>query len=401
MSEVEPRRLIIALAPGVMLAGVAGGMAFPILPSVGLRVGLPVAFIGLILAANRITRVVVSPLVGLCIDRFGGRRTLLVGLFIQVIVTTCFVVGVSSPHVGIWFLVGRILQGFGSSCAFVAAQALALHGRQSGRVAGAVRAAVQLGVPAGLVAGGVLSDVIGEAWTFAVGGLALVASFVVAFVSVPDLRVTVAKKSTLADSLRSFVDKRIASIGALGFASAFAGSGMLLTTTTIMVHTRHLEVFGLPERAMSSVLMGWLVVSEALSMSPLGRAGDRRDAHAKIALGGLLLTIPALVLLAFAESVWAIVLGLGLVGFSVACLTPSLLALVGKLVAPERRGLGVGGLQVATDIGGSLGPLAGTALFSGSFATPYLFAAGVSACLIPFALILVRADARTKAEAVS
>ena len=54
----------LAIAPGVLLSGVAGGMAFPILPLVGQRAGLSLAFIGVILAANRAARVVASPLLG-------------------------------------------------------------------------------------------------------------------------------------------------------------------------------------------------------------------------------------------------------------------------------------------------------------------------------------------------
>ena len=38
----------------MLLAGVAGGIAFPILPIVGVKAGLALPFIGVILAANRV-----------------------------------------------------------------------------------------------------------------------------------------------------------------------------------------------------------------------------------------------------------------------------------------------------------------------------------------------------------
>ena len=387
---------MVALTPGVMLAGMAGGIAFPILPSVGLRVGLPLAFIGLILAANRVTRVLVSPVVGVMTDRFGGRRTMLVGLALQVLVMVFFVLGVRTTHPGIFFFTGRIVHGFASSCVFVAAQALALHGggsRHGGRATGAVRAAMQLGVPVGLVVGGFLSDLWSETATFEAGAVAVLAAAVVACAIVPDLRVA-ARRSNPRSALRSLADRRLGAIGALSFASAFAGSGMVLTMTTLLVHARHLTVHALPERATASVLMGWLVLSEGLSMPPLGRLGDRRDLHAPIAAAGLLLTIPGLVMIAYAEHALGVALGLGIVGVAVACLGPSLLALLGRVVPPERRGLGVGALQVSADIGGSLGPLVGSALFSGAIATPYLFTAAVNAMLFPVALWLVRASRR-------
>ena len=45
--------MAFAIAPGVLLAGIAGGIAFPIPPVVEfMRAGLPIAFIGVILAAD-------------------------------------------------------------------------------------------------------------------------------------------------------------------------------------------------------------------------------------------------------------------------------------------------------------------------------------------------------------
>jgi MFS family permease len=382
--------------PGVMLAGMAGGIAFPILPSVGLRVGLPLPLIGIILAANRATRVVVNPLVGVMADRFGGRRTLLVGLAMQILVMVLFVLGVRTSHAGVFFLAGRIVHGFGSSCAFVAAQALALHGggtQHGGRLTGLVRAAIQLGVPLGLVLGGTLSDLWSETATLEAGVVALICAFVIALARVPDLRVT-APRTSLRASLRTLGDRRLGAIGALSFASTFAGSGMVLTMMTLLVHRRHIELHTLPERATASILMGWLVLSEALVMPPLGRAGDRWNAHAPIAAGGLLLTVPALVVIGFAEHTLGVALGLALLGVGVGGLGPSLIALVGRTVAPSQRGLGVGALQVTADIGGSLGPLCGTALFGGWIAAPFLFAAAVNALLFPVGVWLVGVERR-------
>jgi MFS family permease len=395
MSEViSPNRMIFALTPGVMLAGISAGIAFPILPAVGLKVGLPVAFIGLVLAANRIVRVIVGPAVGNLIDRFGGRRAMLVGLGMQVLGMGLFILGVTTPFPGTFLLLGRIVHGLGSAGTFVAAGALALHGggtEHAGRIGGAVRAAVQLGVPIGLVCGGFLSDYLSDAKTFGIGALGLFVSGSCAYALVPDLRVRAAKRASIIVALREMADSRMAAIGTLGFASAFCGSGMVLTTTSILVHTYGLSAFGLPERATASVLMGWLVVSEALVTPGLGRLGDRRNLHAHIAVAGLLLTIPALCILAFATRVPTVALGMMVLGFGVAGLGPSLFALLGRFVAPERRGLGVGALQVATDLGGAVGPMVGTSLFAGSLALPYLVTAGVSILLLPVGWRLVQA----------
>ena len=394
MDPISPRRMIFALTPGVMLAGISAGIAFPILPSVGLKVGLPVAFIGLVLAANRIVRVLVAPAVGTLVDRFGGRRAMLVGLAMQVLGMGLFTLGVTTSFPGTFLLLGRIVHGLGSAGTFVAAGALALHGggsEHAGRIGGAVRAAIQLGVPIGLVCGGFLSDWLNDALTFGAGAIGLFLSGICAYVLIPDLRVHVAGRASIAVALREMADGRMAAIGILGFASAFCGSGMVLTTTTLLVHTYRLSAFGLPERATASVLMGWLVVSEALVTTPFGRLGDRRNWHAQIAVAGLALTVPALCILAFATRVPTVAAGMTLLGIGVAGLGPSLFALLGRFVAPERRGLGVGALQVATDLGGAVGPLVGSSLFAGSLALPYLLTAAVSVLLLPVGWRLVRA----------
>src|SRR5665213_3460433 len=92
--EHSPTSLALALIPGTLLAGIAGGIAFPILPIVGRRLGLSLMFIGVILAANRGMRVLCSPYVGALADRFGGRRTLLVGLMIQIVVMGLYYLGI-------------------------------------------------------------------------------------------------------------------------------------------------------------------------------------------------------------------------------------------------------------------------------------------------------------------
>ncbi len=78
--RARSRRLAYSIAPGVLLAGVAGGIAFPVIPLLGVRVGLPLWFIGTILAANRAGRIVSAPIVGVLTDRWGGRRMVIVDL---------------------------------------------------------------------------------------------------------------------------------------------------------------------------------------------------------------------------------------------------------------------------------------------------------------------------------
>ncbi len=392
-NDRQSTRAAWAVAPGVLLTGIAGGIAFPILPLVGVQAGLSLAFIGVILAANRATRVIASPFVGALSDRIGGRRTLLAGMAVQVAVMALYTLGISTGRPGLFFLLGRLLHGPGSALVFVAAQALALHagGRtHGGRAAGIVMAAIALGIPIGLVAGGLLSDRLGDQATFECAIAALLLGSIAAFALVPDLRGPVAARSRLRDVLRAVADRRILAIGSLNLALSFSGGGMGLTTLALLVRQRGISLLGMGEKGTSGVLLCLMIIPEGLGMPIAGRIGDRFRAHAPTALVGLVLLVPALVLIAAFRPIGWLVAGLVLMGLAAAALGPSLLALIGEVMSPERRGLSAGVLQLCGDVGGTLGPLLGTALFAGGAETPYLVAAGLMICFVPIGVWLVR-----------
>ncbi|MBV8761097.1 MAG: MFS transporter [Deltaproteobacteria bacterium] len=393
---VRPRNLALALAPGTLLAGIAGGIVFPIFPIVGLRVGLSLPFIGVILAANRAMRVVTSPWIGMLADRVGARRTLLAGLAIQIGVIALYLLGMETGHAGICFLLGRLLHGIGSACVFVGAQALALHAAgpsQGGSTAGVVRAAIVIGTPIGLAVGGILADVIGETATFAVAGAAVIAALIGATFTVPDLGARVALRS-FRDTLAALRDRRMLAIGSLNFVIGFTAGGMLLSTLTLLVSAHHVVLFGRDVQGTSGLLMGWMTILDALATPFAGRWGDQRRAHAQVGAAAMLILVAGLVTIAFAHALPPLVTGLALVGFGTAGLGPSLLVLLGELVPIDRRGTGVGFMQLAGDAGGTLGPLIGTALFAGSSTLPYLATAAFVSLFIPVALWLARLERR-------
>jgi DHA1 family multidrug resistance protein-like MFS transporter len=400
-SPHSPRSLAIALAPGTLLAGFAGGIAFPILPIVGLRLGLPLAFIGLILAANRAARVVSSPLVGMLTDRIGGRRTLLIGLSLQIVVLALYMLGILTQQAGAFFLAGRLLHGPASACIFISAQALALHAggpSRGGSAAGTVRAAIVLGVPMGLAVGGLLSNAVGDAGTFAIAGGGVVVALVAAFLRVPDIRAPSAARPPILATLRAMRDPRLLSVGALNFALNFAAGGMILTTLALLVHSRHISVLSRNEQGTAGLLMALMIVVDAATTPLAGRIGDRWRAHARVATGGMGCLVAGLVVIALSSSALGIATGLALIGLGCAGLGPSLLVVMGELVPRERRGTGVGMLQLCGDVGGMLGPLVGTALFAGDTAVPYLGTAALVACFVPLALWLGRLERRAVVE---
>jgi MFS family permease len=389
------QRTAYALLPGVLLAGFAGGIAFPILPIVGRRQGLALAFIGVILAANRATRVFSGPLVGALVDRIGGRRTLILGLVTQIAVMLLYRVGVEPGLAGAYFLVGRLLHGPASGCVFVAGQSLALRagGREHAGAAGAlVRAAMAVGVPIGIVCGGFMSEAFGERTTFEVATGAVALGGVAAWLWVPDLRAKTFKRARLGEALRGLAQKPLAAIGALNFASNFSAQGMVLSTLVLMVEERRYALFHLGPQGTASALMGFMLIVESAAMPWMGRSGDRLHAHGWFGVAGLGSLSLGLLVVGIATGSALLGVGLALIGLGTGALGPSLLALMPRWVPPERQGTGVGALQLCGDTGGALGPLLGTALLAGSVSTPYLASAVLVASLLPVGVWLARRE---------
>jgi MFS family permease len=393
-SPSEARRAAWAIAPGVLLAGVAGGIAFPILPLVGMRAGLPLWMIGAILAVNRAARVVSSPIVGALTDRFGGRRMMLGGLVLQIAVMALYLAGVERGQPGLFFFLGRLLHGPASSCVFVGAQTLALHvgGRVHGGVAaGTVRAAMSAGMPIGLALGGLFAGVLGEGATFEAAMLAVAVGVTIGWATVPDLRAPPGSTSRQG-AWRMLADRRLLAVGLLNFSMFFSAQGVVLTTIVLIVHSRGLRLPGVGDQGTAGLAMGWMVLISSSTMAVAGRLGDRFRAHARIAALGIALTSPGLLVIGHGGSMPVLAAGVALVGLGMGALGPSLLALVAALVEPDSRGRAAGALQLCGDVGGVLGPIVGTSLLAGGSGTPFFVAAFVILLVLPVALWLARIE---------
>jgi MFS family permease len=295
-----------------------------------------------------------------------------------------------------------MIHGLGSACVFVSAQALALTAVGTGKggsTAGVVRAAIVIGVPIGLAVGGLLADLIGESATFAVAGGAVVVALVAGTFTIPDVRAKISVRPKVLALLGEMRDRRMLAIGSLNFAIGFTVGGLVLTTLALLVKDRHIVLFGRDAQGTAGLLMGWMTILDALLTPFAGRIGDRNRSHARVGAAAMALLVAGLVVIALVSGTHGVVIGLALLGLGTAGLGPSLLVLLGELTPIERRGSGVGLMQLCGDAGGMLGPLIGTALFEGSTKLPYLGAAGLVACFIPVALWLARLERRATVPA--
>jgi MFS family permease len=395
VEEIEGRRkanrTAFAVSPGVLLAGVAGGIAFPILPAVGLRQGMPLVLIGAILSANRLGRIVTGPIVGVAADRIGGRKLLLAGLVTQIAVIGLFLLGVTTHRAALFFLLGRLIHGPGSASVFVSAQALALHAggkSHGGFAAGTVRAAMSIGLPLGLVLGGVLSSHIGDAGAFGASIAALIFATGAAWVFVPDDPIPPGRRPGIREVVRALANPELGVVGALNFAVSFSALGLVLTTLVLVVGARQISVGGLDPKQTASYLMGAMVLVMGAATVAASRLTHRRRAHAWTATAGLVLLVPGLLLIGYSDSIPALTAGMVVLGAGAGALSASLLALIGDLVRVERRGSAVGLLQLCGDLGGFAGPIVGSALLTISPATAYVGPAVLAGCMVPLGIWL-------------
>jgi MFS family permease len=402
-ADVAGRRRAIAtawtIAPGVFLTGVGGGIVFPILPLIGVQAGLSLAFVGLILAANRIGRVIANPLVGMMVDRHGGKRMMVVGLLAESAVLGIYWVAVERPAATGWlFLLGRLLYGPASAMAFVGGQTLGLLAggpEHRGSASGIVRLALSFGTPAGLVVGGLVAGLFGNASAFVTAMLAAFAGSIVAWRFVPELRATGAPPRRLRQIAANLSDRRIVGVATLNLLSSFAVTGLLLATLVLLVDSRHLTLFGLPVQATSGLFLALMLVAGAVAAPIAGRLADRPQGRARTAILGLILMIPAFLGIAYAHTPPVLLGALALAGFGQGTLSLPLLALMGDLVPEAAQGSGVGTLQLFGDTGGTLGPIVGTsALAAFGVAVPYIGTTALLICAIPLAVWLVAAERR-------
>lgn len=398
----------------VFIGGIGGGLVFPILPILGLQFGLSAALIGFILAANRITRVLVNPFSGALVDRVGGKIPLTIGLVVESGATLCYSAGLFLGNPGAWFLIGRIIWGIGSSLLFVSSMAIALNLSNQGnrgRMTASVRMALSLGIPGGLLVGGVIAGVWSDNAAFITAAALTFLAAGVSIVSVPRDHPVRAESSSgrLPRKRRSgwkidreviglMRDLRVVTVWIYNFLIFLTLQGLLVATLVLFVAYRRLDFLGLGVQPLAGVLMAVMMVWAGFFTVLIGRTLDRIDYRSGMVIPSVICLILGFGLLAFAHSLPAVVLGLIFMGAGMGGTSVPLLALMGDMVRPDLRGRAMGIYQFFGDCGGSLGPVVGVvACTSLGFSWTYSAGALLLFLSLPLALYIYRTERRDRA----
>jgi len=375
-----------SLIAGVFFAGLAGGVAFPTLPRLGPVLGISPFLVGLILAINRMTRLVMNTPAGSILDRFGTRKPMLIGFALMPITPFGYIVGLdpgplplSSATV---FLLSRGIWGVGSAFVFVGAFSTITHVTtpdNRGRWVGYMRGGQSMGFPTGLVVGGLVTDAFGYAPAFALAGIAGVFATVVAFFVIPNVNADVGQAAgirAIPEMVRR--DPRIGTVGFVNFAVRFLFAGVLLSTVVLYAETFGIRIPGVSEVGVSGMVMAASVVASSSATVVAGRYSDALPNRAMITIPALGLLALGFVLLVFVPTLVGSVIGVVLIGFGVGGSNPPLLAYLGDISPSGDVGKLGGVYNVFGDVGSSLGPIVAIpAVHAIGFTAGYLLCAGL------------------------
>ena len=353
------RRVVAAVIASTFFVGFGGGVVFPILPNLGVVLGISPFMVGLILSANRFTRLFANAPAGIVVDRTGTRTPFVAGLLLQGVATTGYIVAINSGAASAWFLLARVLWGVGSAMVFATAYTIAADvsdGGSRGTNMGLIRGGIIFGFPTGLVVGGVVSEVWGTTAAFVVAATFAFVASGLAYLAVPETHVEGGTRR----SVKPWdVDTSVpaVTVGLVNFAVLFAYIGVVFATLVLFLDENGLSVLGFGPQGSSGVLMSLTVVSAAVFMFLSGYVSDRQGSRMPALVVFLLVTVVGFVSFAAADTVPTLAAACVMVGAGQGGTSGPLMALLADLTPDDRMGRAVGTNNVFGDVGGGLGPM--------------------------------------------
>jgi predicted MFS family arabinose efflux permease len=366
------RRAVLAVAiSAIALETALLGLIAPLLPEIEERTGAGDAALGLALAAYAIPIMLVSIPVGRLADLIGRRPLLLGGLALTGVGSLLIAF---TDSLGV-LLLGRVVQGLGSTMSWVAALALvsdlARPGRK-GEAIGFALSANSFGAIAGPALGGIAGGAISfEAPFLAVAVIALV--MLLAGIAILPVGASAASRRGNERGLLEALLRPRAIAPALVTVVAAAFLGMIDFTVPLDLDRR----LGTTATAIG-LLFALAALLDAVASPIAGGAGDRRGRRPIVLAGACLVAVSG-VLLAGLGTLGGAALGLIVFGVGQSTVFGGAVPWLDDSFGELDRGLAYGGLNLVFAIGYTLGPLAGGWLLESAGADPvYLLMSALS-----------------------
>jgi DHA1 family multidrug resistance protein-like MFS transporter len=372
-SKASLHRLRLSL----LLASLPFGMLVLGLPLVAREMGASAFVIGSLLSASAIILVMVQPVIGFGLDRFGRRSFLIVGLLGYACSNAIF--GLTSEITGLFL--AQIAQGFGSGMVWVAALTIVSDLTSSdsrGQEYGGVEEMSIRGTLIGTLAGFAILRLLSND-TF--GGISVAAIWRIIFLgfTAASLIAVAIVWRGIPESLKRSNDRpRKASVVSgdqnVKLSKKWRLSSQLYIVLGIVILTASAGVI------ISPILIKYLVdnistnfLAVALAFFPAALAGsvlpsrlgglsDRIGRRPPL-IGALLVGVVATIAIPFAQSLWPLALLWGFEAAAFAAAIPAEEALVVDLSDGKKLGVTLGFFTAAAGLGGVIGPLLGGWLY--------------------------------------
>ena len=352
------RRVVYAVIASTFFVGFGGGVVFPILPNLGAVLGISPFLVGIILSANRFTRIVTNGPAGAIIDRIGTRRPFIAGLFIEGVATLGYLVALDSNAPAAWFVLARVFWGVGSAFVFATAYTIAADVSDSGSRGtnmGVIRGGMTLGFPSGLVLGGVVSDQYSVAAAFILAAAFALLASVIAFLVVPETHVEDPDPGIAPWAIDT--TPATITVGLVNAGIFFTYLGALFASLVLFVGARDIQIFGYGPQGTSGFLMAVTVLAAAVFMLVGGSVSDRTGQRVPTLLAFIVVFTGGFLLLADADSVTTLVVACLAIGAGQGGTSGPLMALLADVTPNRRMGRAMGTNNVLGDVGGGLGPI--------------------------------------------
>jgi MFS family permease len=339
-------------------------------------VHLTLAETGILLSIHRILRIPGNPLAGMLMDRGGRRPLFLLGALLAVLSTAGY--GLVS---GFWpFLLTRLAWGTAWALINVGGLAMILDistPATRGRLVGFYNTCLWAGYATGPLMGGFLVDVIGFSRAMLVCAGFSAVGLLVAFVALPETAPQKAAAPANSPIRFDFAPRLLALVQSskiairenpsiltamtLNAVTMFAGDGVIISTIALILQQRLGKAIGLDGFALGVATASGILISLrsllAAGTSPLaGHLSDRKYGRIPLIAASVLVGMAGFIILAFAQSLWSVLLGVALSALSGGAAVAVLAALMGDSVPSGRMGAAMGAYATAGDIGSAIGP---------------------------------------------
>ncbi|MGE0583851.1 MAG: MFS transporter [Flavobacteriaceae bacterium] len=352
--------------------GLGGGLVFPIMPALGLDLGIPAFMVGLILASNRIARLFFNLPAGHLFHLLGPRLLLALAMLIETVGMLGFSLALQTSEPALVLLVSRFVHGIGMGFLLVGAQAAVLSYSDRGnrgRKTAAVRIAMNTAVPGGVVVGGLLADLYTNNAAFLSGAAVSFAGGIVALLFLPRPPAKIPETGVAPSAgdaaygiralLRSPNLPALASAWCFNMLIFMTVQGVILCTLVLLAQERGISMAGFGPQGTSGLLMAVMMGVAALSAIVMGRAIDAIRYRSTPLIPSLLGLALGFVILGIAQTLPMMLLGAVVTGLSYNSVTMPMMALLGDAAGERQHGPAAATFQLFGDIGGTIGPILG------------------------------------------